>query len=58
MHQNILAIIYYLSGSVTGILAFILNNELWIKSLGITILFYFLWHIYEEILKYNERDKN
>ena len=58
MHQNILALIYYASGLVTGGITILSAQEIWHKSLGVTILFYFLWHTYEQILRYNNRDKN
>lgn len=53
-----LAIIYYASGLITGSVTILSAQEIWHKSLGVTILFYFLWHIYEQILRYNNRDKN
>jgi hypothetical protein len=51
MHTNILAVLYWTSGIITAFLMIILANEVWIKSLGVTCLIYYLYMIHENLDK-------
>ncbi len=48
MHQNILAVLYYLSGLFAACTMFF-ASELYVKSLGAMLSFYILYVIYEQI---------
>lgn len=48
MHQNILAILYYITGVFTAFCFIFLAEEVYLKSLGVLILIYFTWLVVEQ----------